>query len=231
MMRSSSTSGFVVLFTSRLMRLPVFASASHRSMKTSPRRKLPLDRKAMCSPSSEMAGARKIAPPLRRSVRSGAEKVRARCSVAICGRCFTCIASFHSSPRSSSDLPVSRRNARSTPTLGVACMIAPIVSSPHRWPMYDQSACPTSYGLNRSGRTVNCSMFGMRPLSAASRMTVAACGSTGPIDRYSAIPSANQSGGFTWASVCSPAPALPRAKMSYWNSCTISCVRICSKLP
>ena len=132
--------GLVVLFTRRLMRFPVRASASQRSMKTSPRRKLPFERKTICSPLGESAGARKIAPPLRRSDSRGCANLRARSRSAICGRCLTCIASLHSSPRSSSDLPSSRRNARSTPTLGAAWRIAPMTSSPHRSPTYSQRA-------------------------------------------------------------------------------------------
>ena len=44
------------------MRLPVFASASQRSMKTWPRETLPFDRNAMRVPSFDSDGARKIAP-------------------------------------------------------------------------------------------------------------------------------------------------------------------------
>ncbi len=74
-------------------------------------------------------------------------------------------------------------------------------------------------------------MLGMFPLSAASRMIASVYGCTGPTERYSAIPSMNQRGGFTWASCCMPDPALPRAKMSYWKTCTISCASTCSASP
>ena len=127
-------------------------------------------------------------------------------------------------------MPSSRRNARSTPTLGTAFMIWPIASSPHFWPMYVQSEWPKRYGKYLSGWSVSCSIVGSLPFSAASRIHVVVIGVLGPSDRYSAMPSANQSGGRYCASVWSPLPALPRAKMSYWNACTISCVSTCSKL-
>ena len=54
---------------------------------------------------------------------------------------------------------------------------------------------------------------------AASRIHIAVCGSTGPIDRYSAIPSMNHSGSVS-------APPLPELTlvlvMSYWNAWTSS---------
>src|SRR5207244_6612484 len=69
--RNSSKFGSKVLFTSRLMRLPVSASPSHRSMNTSPRAKLPLERNATYLPLLDSDGARKISPPLRRDVSIG----------------------------------------------------------------------------------------------------------------------------------------------------------------
>ena len=50
------------------------------------------------------------------------------------------------------------------------------------------------------------------------------------MDRYSANPSMYQSGGFTIARFCNPAPARPREKMSKVNTCTISWMSTCSKL-
>ncbi len=43
------------------------------------------------------------------------------------------------------------------------------------------------------------------------------------------MPSANQSGGLTCMIVATPAPALPRDQVSYWNWCTISCISTWSK--
>ena len=111
-------------------------------MNTSPRRKLPFERKAMFFPSFEIAGARKICPSVRRSVSSGCENLRGRCSCATGGRNSCCIASRHSSLSSSSEVPSSRLNARSMPTLGTAWRIWPIVWSPQRAPMNSQSASP-----------------------------------------------------------------------------------------
>ena len=48
------------------------------------------------------------------------------------------------------------------------------------------------------------------------------------MERYSAIPSINHSGGFTLTSVWTPAPMRPRLNTSYWNWCTISCPMTCS---
>ena len=86
-----------MLFTSRLILLPVRASASHRSMNTSPRFMLPLERKAIRLPSFERAGARKIWPPLFFSVRSGCEKLRGLSRVAAWGKNLAFIASRQSS--------------------------------------------------------------------------------------------------------------------------------------
>ena len=56
----------------------------------------------------------------------------------------------------------------------------------------------------------------------ASRIHIAVSGSTGPTDRYSAMPSMNHSG-------MANAPADPELTlvpvMSYWNACTSSCPR------
>src|SRR5436190_13064132 len=65
-------------------------------------------------------------------------------------------------------------------------------------------------------------MVGRCPSNAASRSHIVVCGSSGPIDRYSAMPSMNHSGGFTLISVCTPAPMRPRLNTSYWNWWTIS---------
>src|SRR5438876_1015376 len=54
-------------------------------------------------------------------------------------------------------------------------------------------------------------MVGKWPSSDASRSHIEVCGSIGPIERYSAIPSMNHSGGFTLMSVWTPAPMRPRA--------------------
>ena len=72
-------------------------------------------------------------------------------------------------------------------------------------------------------------MVGSLPSSEASRSHIAVSGSIGPCDRYSAIPSANQSGGAMAMRVAMPAPARPRDQMSYWNWCTISWMSTCSK--
>ena len=62
-------------------------------------------------------------------------------------------------------------------------------------------------------------MSGSFSRRAASRIHIEVCGSTGPIDRYSAMPSMNQSGRFR-------APPLPELTlvlvMSYWNAWTSS---------
>src|SRR2546422_8359473 len=78
------------------------------------------------------------------------------------------------------------------------------------------------------GSLVISSIEGRWPSSAASRSHIAVSGSIGPRDRYSAIPSMNQSGGLTLTSVCTPAPGRPRLYTSYWNWCTISCCSTCS---
>src|SRR5947208_4426367 len=72
-------------------------------------------------------------------------------------------------------------------------------------------------------------MVGKWPSSDASRSHIEVCGSIGPMDRYSAIPSMNHSGGFTLMSVWTPAPMRPRLNTSYWNWCTISCPMTCSR--
>ena len=86
-------------------------------------------------------------------------------------------------------------------------MIWPIASSPHFWPTNVQSEWPYRYGKNLSGSLVSCSIVGIFPYSAASRIHVVVLVELGPSDRYSAMPSANQSGGRYCASVCSPLPA------------------------
>src|SRR5438874_13134461 len=72
------------------------------------------------------------------------------------------------------------------------------------------------------GSYVSCSIVGRWPSRAASRSHIDVCGSIGPMERYSAIPSINHSGGFTLTSVWTPAPMRPRLNTSYWNWCTIS---------
>ena len=93
-------------------------------------------------PLGDSAGARKICPPLRRSVRSGCENVRGRSRCATGGRYRWRIANRHSLSRSSNDMPVSRENAAGTPNAAASLRIAPITSSPHRWPMYAQNDSP-----------------------------------------------------------------------------------------
>ena len=82
---------------------------------------------------------------------------------------LACIAAFQSALSSSSDKPISRRNARSMPRLGVAFMISPITSSPQRAPTYCHSASPYRYGKYRSGRSVICAMVGSELFTTASR--------------------------------------------------------------
>ena len=72
-------------------------------------------------------------------------------------------------------------------------------------------------------------MLGSLPSSEASRSHIAVSALIGPIERYSAMPSANQSGGAIAIRVLIPAPARPRDQISYWNWCAISCVSTCSK--
>ena len=72
-------------------------------------------------------------------------------------------------------------------------------------------------------------MDGSLPSSDASRSHMAVSALIGPSERYSAMPSANHSGGAMAIRVPSPAPARPRDQMSYWNWCAISWVRTCSK--
>ncbi len=63
----------------------------------------------------------------------------------------------------------------------------------------------------------------MRPVRAASRSHIAVCGSTGPTDRYSAIPSTKKPGTLKrCAASSSPPPARPKPVMSYWKACTSS---------
>src|SRR2546427_1252657 len=63
-------------------------------------------------------------------------------------------------------------------------------------------------------------MVGRWPSSEASRSHIAVWLSIGPSDRYSAIPSMNQSGGVTFISGCPPPPLPPPPKTSYWDLCT-----------
>jgi hypothetical protein len=58
-------------------------------------------------------------------------------------------------------------------------------------------------------------MVGRAPSNDASLNHMAVSVWMGPVERYSAIPSANQSGGLIAMSVESPAPARPRDQVSY----------------
>ena len=71
-----------------------------------------------------------------------AERIFDWSSVPTAGSSRVWTSSRHSSPRSSSETPSSRRNARSTPTAGTELMIWPMTSSPHFWPMNVHSEWP-----------------------------------------------------------------------------------------
>src|SRR2546422_10966968 len=66
-------------------------------------------------------------------------------------------------------------------------------------------------------------MVGRWPSSEASRSHIAVWLSIGPSDRYSAIPSMNQSGGLTVMGGCPPPPPRPPPKTAYWDLCTLFC--------
>ena len=170
----------------------------------------------MYLPSSESAGAtnRLEMLPERFCESSGSAKLRGRCSSATVGRYLFCMACFHSALSSSRERPISRRKARSMPRLGTAFMISPMTSSPQRAPTYCHTDNPYRYGKYLSGRSVICAMVGSALLVTASRTHASVHGCLSPIEKYSASPSMNQSGGLTIARFCNPAPARPREKMS-----------------
>src|SRR2546422_4754530 len=66
-------------------------------------------------------------------------------------------------------------------------------------------------------------MVGRWPSSEASRSHIAVWLSIGPSDRYSAIPSMNQSGGVTVISGCPPPPHPPPPDTPYWDLGTLFC--------
>ena len=205
--------GSVAVLVSLRSTLPVSASAMNRSIEKPVRS----DRNAISLPSGLIAGPTLRSPPMPPPpLRTTPPDFRRRpgrvenAAVGVADRLVPLLRQLLAvDRRGCAGSPP--RNRRSCPAVD---SITPTTSSPHRPPTYDQNAWPQRYGKYFGlSSSLICGRVSSR---AASRIHIAVCASTGPIDRYSAMPSMNHSGR-RWAPV-SPGAASGRVVMSNWNA-------------
>ena len=183
-----SKCGSVRLSTNLLRISPVSASARNMSSENTSR----IDKNTSSVPSGLSTGAMFIPLPLSSDNSNvpywSGSKVASRMS-----SYARLTASCHSAFTESGGMPITCRRAVSAfLDRAAALRILPTTSSPKRPAMYAQNAWPNRYGKNRG--SLSCRMVGSFSCTAASRIHIAVCGSAGPTDKYSAIPSMNHSG-------------------------------------